>query len=238
MKKLILFLLVAVGLIGSASAAVVFQDDFSGTSVDATKWDVTNLGGGYITQGGGVLTFNHPGYSDGSILKSLHDFNTPFEISGSFQGPANSIHSIITRASGDYHNVFYNDAFGLVFNFYFGNSLSIYMMSPDNIIQNIEGGDVSITYNPMTWNYYRITDYGNSATVELNGAIIANVAVDPSFGYGNKILLTDGDNWGGGPSYSSIGPVTISSVPEPSTYALFGIGAIGLLLVLRRKKTA
>ena len=28
------------------------------------------------------------------------------------------------------------------------------------------------------------------------------------------------------------------SVPEPSTYALFGIGAIGMLMVLRRKKTA
>ncbi len=27
-------------------------------------------------------------------------------------------------------------------------------------------------------------------------------------------------------------------VPEPSTYALLGIGAMGLLLVLRKKKTA
>lgn len=29
-----------------------------------------------------------------------------------------------------------------------------------------------------------------------------------------------------------------TAVPEPSTYALFGIGAIGMLMVLRRKKTA
>ena len=29
-----------------------------------------------------------------------------------------------------------------------------------------------------------------------------------------------------------------TSVPEPSTYALFGIGAIGMLMILRRKKTA
>ena len=29
-----------------------------------------------------------------------------------------------------------------------------------------------------------------------------------------------------------------SSVPEPSTYALFGLGAIGMLMVMRRKKTA
>lgn len=31
---------------------------------------------------------------------------------------------------------------------------------------------------------------------------------------------------------------TIDPVPEPSTYALFGIGAIGMLMVLRRKKTS
>ena len=27
-----------------------------------------------------------------------------------------------------------------------------------------------------------------------------------------------------------------ASIPEPSTYALFGIGAIGMLMVIRRKK--
>ncbi len=30
----------------------------------------------------------------------------------------------------------------------------------------------------------------------------------------------------------------VYAVPEPSTYALLGIGAIGLLMVMRRKKTA
>jgi hypothetical protein len=29
-----------------------------------------------------------------------------------------------------------------------------------------------------------------------------------------------------------------STIPEPSTYALFGIGAIGMLIVLRKRKTA
>jgi len=31
---------------------------------------------------------------------------------------------------------------------------------------------------------------------------------------------------------------TSASVPEPSTYTLFGIGAVGMLIALRRKKTA
>ena len=43
------------------------------------------------------------------------------------------------------------------------------------------------------------------------------------------------------PSYAdalSLPPSTSDLVPEPSTYALFGIGAIGMLMVMRRKKTA
>jgi hypothetical protein len=32
--------------------------------------------------------------------------------------------------------------------------------------------------------------------------------------------------------------ITAGAVPEPSTYALFGLGAIGMLMVLRRKRTA
>jgi hypothetical protein len=238
MKRIILSTLVAVKMIGSANAiTTLVQDHFIGVSVDVTKWSVINLGGGYITQGGGTLTFNHPNYSDGVYLTSLYDFNTPFEITGSFQGVGNNaIHSFITRASGDHHSVFYNDAFGLNFNFYYGSSLSIYMMTPDSTIVNIPGGDVNITYDPTAWNYFKIADYGNSATVELNGAMIAKIAVDPSFGYGRKIILTDGDNWGYGPSYSSIGAVTVAAVPEPSIHFLFGIGVIGMLIVSRRKK--
>jgi hypothetical protein len=43
----------------------------------------------------------------------------------------------------------------------------------------------------------------------------------------------------GGFSLNSVSSVSFSSnaVPESSTYALFGIGAMGLLMVMRRKKT-
>jgi hypothetical protein len=45
---------------------------------------------------------------------------------------------------------------------------------------------------------------------------------------------TSGANFGNG--YFTL--TEIQSVPEPSTYALFGLGAIGMLMVIRRKKTA
>jgi len=46
--------------------------------------------------------------------------------------------------------------------------------------------------------------------------------------------------WDGTSSYIGLNMTTgqLTVVPEPSTYALFGIGAIGILMVLRRKKTA
>ena len=44
----------------------------------------------------------------------------------------------------------------------------------------------------------------------------------------------DPDNFAGSTSAATVA----QSVPEPSTYALFGLGAIGILMVMRRKKTA
>jgi len=40
----------------------------------------------------------------------------------------------------------------------------------------------------------------------------------------------------GGDPALQLNAITVSSTPEPSTYALFGIGAIGMLMVLRRRK--
>jgi hypothetical protein len=34
----------------------------------------------------------------------------------------------------------------------------------------------------------------------------------------------------------STGKLTVQAVPEPSTYALLGLGALGMLVVLRRRK--
>lgn len=77
-------------------------------------------------------------------------------------------------------------------------------------------------------------------------------------GHGSRIAMTIGDSTRtfdipqmsagylsfSGYSYEVTGGaarvdnLTVGLVPEPSTYALFGIGAIGMLMVLRRKKTA
>ncbi|MFZ4386775.1 MAG: PEP-CTERM sorting domain-containing protein [Chthoniobacterales bacterium] len=236
MKNTILSLLVAVGLIGSASAqTTLFQDDFSGTSVDATKWDVTNLGGGYITQGGGVLNFNHPNFWDGVFITTKADFTTPYKIVGSFlPDPDYPITAITLRASGAYGG-YYNDPYGITVGFFGGTSVSVYYQTPV-IYQSLVNVDTSFNVNSN--NTFSIYDYGDSISLLLNdNLIIDRVAASPTISYGNKVVFTDSDNgnFSGLIDKSSIGPVTITSVPEPSTYALFGIGAIALIVTYRRK---
>jgi len=51
-----------------------------------------------------------------------------------------------------------------------------------------------------------------------------------TFAYPNKPYLS-GEAWTS--TYFEF-----NAIPEPSTYALFGLGAIGMLMVMRRKKTA
>jgi len=72
--------------------------------------------------------------------------------------------------------------------------------------------------------------------VTTNGTTLFNTFTSTDSGiylndimYNGKYLITAGFN-------HSIQAAQI--VPEPSTYTLFGLGAIGMLMVMRRKKTA
>jgi hypothetical protein len=91
--------------------------------------------------------------------------------------------------------------------------------------------------------------YTGGGTLQLNSADITIIgsaeSSESSFSFPNAIdPLANANQAIIGPNiqYSVIPNATPAptpdAVPEPSTYALFGIGAIGLLMVLRRKKTA
>jgi len=60
-----------------------------------------------------------------------------------------------------------------------------------------------------------------------------SVLSDITAGNGGELIPTF-DLWG--LVGFRVASVDIGSIPEPSTYALFGIGAIGMLMVMRRKK--
>jgi hypothetical protein len=117
------------------------------------------------------------------------------------------------------------------------NTAAISLYITDDI-----GGNMS--FNP-NFNWAAATPFRNSFTVSnVNGTptITDSTFVDSTYslqlnreGMGISTSYYDGSHYvttrnPTAPSYTA--------VPEPSTYALFGIGAIGMLMVMRRKKTA
>ena len=87
---------------------------------------------------------------------------------------------------------------------------------------------------------------GNSFSVDSDGNMLSYWYVANDFNY-NYFRLDLPDQQSGyqprfGSSTNSIQSTfvtftPVNTVPEPSTYALFGLGAIGMLMVMRRKKT-
>jgi hypothetical protein len=96
----------------------------------------------------------------------------------------------------------------------------------------------------FAWHDVAITKIGNTVTWDIDGVRMATVdlgTVATPFG-GGDILLNQSDINVGSSTDANAGSllfglfdnVRVVAVPEPSTYALFGLGALGLLF--RRKK--
>jgi opacity protein-like surface antigen len=105
------------------------------------------------------------------------------------------------------------------------------------------GGNAPLQYGALINALMRYDTEGNIIVNESTGgywAVKFN-AGGTNFNYG----WVQVDVTGSGMTFGMAGvettpniAITAGAVPEPSTYALLGIGAMGLLLVLRKKKTA
>jgi T5SS/PEP-CTERM-associated repeat protein len=93
-----------------------------------------------------------------------------------------------------------------------------------------------INYTPVVGNEFTVFNMtggagesGNFATVEVGGSYLTQ----DSGSYG----IWSGSNAGVTYQFSdSTGKLTVQAVPEPSTYALLGLGAIGIFVILRRRR--
>jgi len=228
MRKYILYLLVVVGLIGRASASVIYSYDFSNflnlqippewTSVQDSSYPVNAvIEKNPINNNLTALSFSEP------------------TIAAHIQLPAIDI--------SQYLNSEYN--IGLGFSIYYeGSELG---KSGILIGGSFSGNNVTSwfvgDYNPGNPNFiYLDVPQANSwynfkfdITQSINSALLDPDANQSTF----SVAFEDWAAYLESPTTKPyIGLVTLSAeaIPEPSTYALFGIGAIGVLMVMRRKK--
>jgi hypothetical protein len=111
----------------------------------------------------------------------------------------------------------------------------------------------NVITNDSLWHQLVLTLHDSSASIYVDGNLASSSVINSGGGTGGGWF-----RWDFLPNPSADGAIddditilntslspsevsslyTLQSAPEPSTYALFGIGAIGLLMVMRRKKTA
>jgi len=240
MKKPILFTFLAAGPIRSASSSVITVAD--NTSGDNASFDsqyfpsVTPLSLPFTIKTGDSLSFTWN--LSGAFIPP--NYATTDGSSGTYHSPQVSAYGQETY-SLDTQLTFGSHVFNNSFTYNIGSTLGANNRQPSNI--SLIYSAVSDTDNPtFQWinNYTQIySETGSYQNPDFYGYYYNGQfnMYAPPVGYTGPIIprylnysYTTQKNW--------TDSVQASVIPEPSTYLLFGIGAIGLLMVLRRKKAA
>ena len=241
MKKTILALSLTAGLTsfaGNAKADIVFQE-FNQSIADGQTYSF-GFNGSSITSGSGDYSLKY------QLSKSYPAETFSWTYNGvdySYTYPAyTSPNSLLVS---DTYTQSYTALYpGTQGNAYGPNPQQGYLVSNYNRANQVPQGNYSgesmyaaNTQNQAIWlafmpnanNIYG--GYSGWAEFSFNNAEAVLGAV--AFATSGDITIGDTGN-------GMYNPVVLQdvAVPEPSTYALFGIGTIGMLMVMRRKKTA
>ena len=263
MKKTILLSYIAVGLINSASAALVAEWKLNGNANDTSGNGYHGVvhGSATFVLGGLSITGNASEYYQGGGYVSLPSLTGAFD---------NNV-TLNIWAKGEVTPVFSSEKY-FAFGDFWGAKNTLWM--------GIAGNDINVGYNDTGNNYQQISinksaDFYNNwhmitltmtpTTLSgyLNGSLFGSVNgsfVSPDTSYLNAI---GSHYWWGGIGQSARLTATLSeasiynnalsssdvsalyatqsqnfgSIPEPSSYALLAAGAIGMLTTRRRKTT-
>ena len=203
----------------SVAQPALFSDDFAGESIDTNKWTVFEFNGGYAAIESNSLTINHPGQAgQGAFVTSKAEFTPPYKVSGTFK--SFGIAGVSIRANGSYHPIAYLDPLGIGFGWYYGNNLGVVDIregaSPYTTL--FDSPATISAYDMSLFHSFDIYDWGSRIRVDMDGKTVADFSVDPSLGVGRQIVLTDGDNWSGGPSEPTLfGPIEVNSLNSSDT---------------------
>lgn len=217
-------------------ANVLFFDNFDGTTLDTSKWDVVLPTGvaSVSVQDGFLRSLNR-----GTIV-TKQEFSGPFVVSGKFRTPAAfyDLTTITLRSSGALPSIPSHDRL---------EGLAIEIWSDGNYVTPWEIGATGATallpsspFGTLADNAihtFEIQDSGSSFTVSINGTEIFSRAT--SFSTGAKISFSSRERTtavGSQPELTGQSDLLeIQVIPEPTSWSLLVAGVCGLACLRRRK---
>lgn len=217
-------LLLAIVLPFVAHAQTLLSDDFSGGSLNSTLWStILPTGNSSVAQSGGHVTTTGRG-----ILATADAFAAPYVITGTFTMLSDLEHFNVSfrtdlSASSSYERMgmlvsFSND----------GNEVSIQRFTSASDWALLAGATFTLTSGQAY--SFSITDTGSDISLSIDGVSV--LSATSTYATGGHISFYSREF----PSTSTqIDSVTISAIPEPSSYAaLLGALCLAAYGALRR----
>ena len=236
-------------LLSTLRADVLLYDEFSGNSLDTSKWQtILPFNNQFVidrqvtsaaTQNYGVLTL-----TGGASINSKANISGSYKVSGIFNQSSPGGRTIITlRGDGVSSDPTYGNPNGSILFFFYGDP-------------NANGGDpnykcdIGIASSAYAWDFninetyrdnnfslqkdnptsFSIIDWGNLLELNINDKLVSRINLSPG-GFGTSVTIASQwvDNSG-----LQIDSLRIVSIPEPSALSLLAIGLGGLAMMRRR----
>lgn len=210
----------------TASSQILLTDDFSGGSLDTSKW-TTDLpfGGSTVVQNGGLLTTTGRGK-----LVTVSGYSSPYEISGTFTMNHADEHFLVGFRTSLSTIDGYATTSGMFVEFSNdGDNISIQGVGYSPVASDHKG------YSLVTGQSYSfvISDTGTQIAVSING--VTEITATTTNATGNKLAFYSREF---SSTSTSIDSLTVTAIPEPGTYAAI-VGALLFgVAVLRRLSSA